>query len=92
MALLLTVLRPVNRGDRYLINRLSAIKKEIKYPREDAVELANKIKKLETSVEKIEANLDLENSSSLIGKQQQLSPENRISASASECIIRKLPG
>ena len=61
MALLLTVLRPVNRGDRYLINRLSAIKKEIKYPREDAIELANKIKKLETSVEKIEANLDLEN-------------------------------
>ncbi len=77
LTLLLTILRPAIRGYQYLTTRLLTIKKEIKYPREDAIELRNRVKTLETAMKKIEALLDTKNPDSLISKQQQASQENR---------------
>ena len=66
LTLLLTILRPAIRGYQYLTAKLSSIKKEIKYPREDAIELRNRVKTLETAIEKIENLLDFKNPISLV--------------------------
>ncbi|MDJ0743945.1 MAG: hypothetical protein QNJ32_11345 [Xenococcaceae cyanobacterium MO_167.B27] len=77
LTLLLTILRPAISGYQYLTARLSAIKKEIKYPREDAIELRNRVKTLETTIKNIETQLDSKNPNSLVNRQQQESQENR---------------
>ncbi len=77
LTLLLTILRPAISGYQYLTARLSAIKKEIKYPREDAIELRNRIKTIETAIKNIETQLDSKNPNSLVNRQQQESQENR---------------
>ncbi len=77
LTLLLTILRPAIRGYQYLALRLSNIKKEIKYPRQDAIELRNRVKIIEKSLRKIETLLDLKNPNSLVSKQHQQSQENR---------------
>ena len=77
LTLLLTVLRPATRGYQYLKAKLIAIKKEVKYPREDAIELRDRITNIETAVAKIELLLNTTDSNSLISKQQQASQENR---------------
>ncbi len=77
LTLLLTILRPAIRGYQYLTTRLLTIKKEVKYPREDAIELGNQLKLLETRIKALEALLDLKNPDSLIKKQQQATQEIR---------------
>lgn len=77
LTLLLTVFRPAIRGYQYLNLKLSAIKKEFNYPRQDAIELRNRIKNLEKSLHKVENLVDLKNPNSLVSKQQQQSQENR---------------
>lgn len=77
LTLLLTVLRPAIRGYNYLSSRLLTIKTEIKYPREDAIELSNEVKKLEKTLQSIAAKLNTKDPDSLISKQQQKSQENR---------------
>ena len=77
LTLLLTILRPVIRGYQYLTARLSIIKKEIKYPREDAIELRNRVKNIETAIKTIKAKLDLKNPDSLVSRQQQELQGNR---------------
>lgn len=77
LTLLLTILRPASRGYQYLEAKLIAIKKEVKYPREDAVELRDRLSSMETAVANIELLLDTTDSNSLISKQQQTSQENR---------------
>ena len=77
LTLLLTILRPAIRGYQYLTTRLSTIKKEVKYPREDAIELRVRVETLETAIEKIQSLLDTKNPNSLVSKQQQVSQENR---------------
>ncbi|VEP18817.1 conserved membrane hypothetical protein [Hyella patelloides LEGE 07179] len=77
LTLLLTILRPAIRGYQYLNKRLSSIKKEVKYPRKDAIELDNRVKTIEKAIKNIETKLDIENPDSLISKQQQISQENR---------------
>ncbi|WP_019504440.1 hypothetical protein [Pleurocapsa sp. PCC 7319] len=77
LTLLLTILRPTIRGYQYLTTRLLTIKKEIKYPREDAIELSNRVKILETAIKKIESLLDSKNPNSWVSKQQQATQENR---------------
>ncbi len=51
-ALLFTVLRPSIRAYQYLANRLSNIRKQIKYPREDILELRNRVRRLEQKITK----------------------------------------
>jgi hypothetical protein len=77
LTLLLTILRPAIRGYQYLSVRLYNIKREIKYPREDVIELNNRVKSLEQIVNNLEAKLDLNNPDSLISMQQNISQENR---------------
>ena len=77
LTLLLTILRPAIRGYQYLTARLSNIKKEVKYPREDAIELRSKVKQLAIAIKSIETKLDPENPDSLVSKQQQASQANR---------------
>ena len=77
LTLLLTVLRPSVRGYQYLNRRLSSIKKEVKYPRKDAIELDNRVTEIEKTVREIETKLDTKDSTSLIGKQQTTTSENR---------------
>lgn len=53
-ALLLTLLRPVVRGYQYLAARLAAIRKEVKYPREDVLELRSRFDALENKFKAME--------------------------------------
>lgn len=57
--LLLTALRPIIRGYEYLVTRLSLIRNQIKYPREDVLELRRRFEKLEKRLVNLEATLDL---------------------------------
>ncbi len=77
LTLLLTILRPAIRGYQYLNAKLSTIKKEIKCPREDAIEFKHKIKTLEGKIKEIEKLLDPKNLDSLISQQKQKVCENQ---------------
>lgn len=89
LTLLLTILRPAIRGYQYINIRLSTIKQEIKYPREDVVKLINKVNLMETRIGKIEDLLDSKNPNSLISKQQQLSQENRASLARQKALLEE---
>jgi BMFP domain-containing protein YqiC len=58
--LLLTALRPAIRAYQYLAVRLSMIREQIKYPREDVVELRVRVSNLEANVAIIREKLDTE--------------------------------
>jgi hypothetical protein len=58
--LLLTALRPAIRAYQYLAVRLSMIRQQIKYPREDVVELRDCVSNLEANVAIIREKLDTE--------------------------------
>ena len=77
LTLLLTILRPAIRGYEYLNDKLSTIKKEIKYPREDVIALKNKVAKIETSIRNLETKLNPKNPDSFFCQQQQATKENR---------------
>ncbi len=77
LTLLLTILRPAIRAYQSLTARLLTIKREVKYPRQDAIELDNRVQAIETAIKKIEDLLDIENPNSLVAQQQQVSQENR---------------
>ncbi len=57
-ALLLTVLRPAIRGYQYLAVRLTTIRSQFLYPREDIVELRNRFAELESTVTNLTAQLN----------------------------------
>ncbi len=68
--LLLTFLRPAVRTYKYLATRLAMIRQQIKYPREDVIELRGKVNKLEENVKHLLTEIDLEKPDSLLAKQQ----------------------
>ena len=76
-ALLLTFLRPTIRAYQYLAKRLSMIRRQIKYPREDVVELRGRVKSLEGQVSKLQHQLDLNNPKSFTSLQQKQSIETK---------------
>ena len=90
LTLFLTILRPAIRGYQYLTTILSNFRKEIKYPREDVLELRNRVKTLETSMQQIQAKLDTKNPDSLISKQQQKSQENKIELARLKALLEEL--
>ncbi|MDJ0600819.1 MAG: hypothetical protein QNJ37_18495 [Crocosphaera sp.] len=69
--LLLTALRPAIRGYQYLAYRLSTIRQQIKYPREDILELRNRFNQLEKKVTLLNDKLNTSNPNSWINKQQK---------------------
>lgn len=76
-ALLLTALRPAVRTYEYLAARLSTIRQELTYPREDIWELRNRFGSLEETVKRLEEILDPEEPYSWIATVQQHQAETR---------------
>ena len=56
--LLLTILRPAIRGYQFLAMKLSNIREQIQYPREDVVELRGRVEALESISKLLRENLD----------------------------------
>ncbi len=71
-ALLLTALRPAVGLYAYLANRLGAIRQMLRYPREDVVELRDRLMRLEANVTQLEYQLNLEHADSFAATQQRL--------------------
>ncbi len=69
--LLLMALRPAIRAYQYLAYRLSSIRGEIKYPREDIVTLCNRFQKIENTLKSLDYKLDLSKPNSWISSQQK---------------------
>lgn len=69
LAVLLTVLRPAARMYEYLQYRLSRMSNRIKYPREDILEVRQKIAALTTNVNKLMDKLDEKKSDSWLNHQ-----------------------
>ncbi|CDM97121.1 MAG: hypothetical protein P5702_18090 [Limnospira sp. PMC 1291.21] len=70
-ALLLTILRPSLRGYQYLVTRLSMVRREFSYPREDVVELRNRVEVVEALLEVTKKSLDPNKSNSWASQQNQ---------------------
>ncbi len=76
-ALLLTALRPAVRTYEYLADRLSMIRQELTYPRQDIWELRNRFSTLEETVKRLEEILDPEEPYSWIATVQQYQTDTR---------------
>lgn len=88
-ALLLTLLRPAIRGYQYLAMRLAMIREQVKYPREDILELRSRFTNLETAIKDIQDRLNPEYQDSLVSTQKRQSDGvrydlNRLSATVEE--------
>ncbi|MEH1844170.1 MAG: hypothetical protein V7L25_03925 [Nostoc sp.] len=76
-ALLLTILRPAIRAYEYLYARLTMIRQEWKYPREDIVELRDRFSILSQKIQSLEDQLNPEQPYSLPTTQQRFAEETR---------------
>jgi hypothetical protein len=76
-ALLLTFLRPAISAYEYLYARLTMIRQEFTYPREDIVELRNRFYELESRIQVLEDQLNLEQPYSLAANHQRFTEESR---------------
>ncbi len=76
-ALLLTALRPAISAYEYLYARLTMIRQEWKYPREDIVELRSRFDTIEATVKRLEEQLNPEQPYSLAANQQTYLEETR---------------
>lgn len=70
-ALLLTFLRPAIRAYQYLAVRLAMIREQVKYPREDILELRSRFVNVEETVKRLEAQLNPDDPNSWVARQQQ---------------------
>ncbi len=70
-ALLLTILRPAIRTYQYIVTRLSMVKREFKYPREDILELRNRFKTVEENMNQLIDKLNPDHPNSWVAKQQK---------------------
>jgi hypothetical protein len=71
IALLLTGLRPALRMQAYVVQRLSAMKQEIRYPRDDAYELGIQQSDLKYRIENMESILNINDVHSWASSQHQ---------------------
>ncbi len=71
VTLLLTFFRPAIRGYQYLSQRLRNIRQEIIYPREDVLELRNRVLYLERHLNNLLKEFDITNEESLLAKHEQ---------------------
>ena len=70
-AILLTFLRPVVRGYDYLMSRLRNAETELRYPREDVLQLRNKMHELAEKVSGLDWNTDPAKDGSWAAQQQE---------------------
>lgn len=89
-ALLLTGLRPTIQGYEYLAQRLRSIRQEFRYPREDVLELRDRLERLEATTKMLEQQLDLEYEGSWVEKSQQFSRQMRSELSQALTAIDRL--
>ena len=78
-ALLLTALRPAISAYEYLYARLTMIRQEWTYPREDILELRHRVDSIEVTLKRLEEQLNPEQPYSLAAKQQLDSEESPVS-------------
>lgn len=71
-ALLLTALRPTIDLYRYLATRLANIRRTFRYPREDVIELRDRLMQLERRAEHLDYQLNLEHADGFAATQQRL--------------------
>ncbi|MDX2244234.1 MAG: hypothetical protein NW224_26475 [Leptolyngbyaceae cyanobacterium bins.302] len=71
-ALLLTVLRPAIELYRYLATRLGSIRRTFRYPREDVMELRDRLMQLEHKVDHLDYQLNLDHADGFAATQQRL--------------------
>ncbi len=77
-ALLLTLLRPAIRGYQYLALRLTTIRSQFLYPREDIVELRSRFAELESTVRYGETQFNSEDPNSWVALQERQQRATRI--------------
>ena len=77
-ALLLTILRPAIRGYKYLAQRLTTIRSQFLYPREDILELRNRFTDLESTIRNWENKFNLEDPNSWVALQERQQRAARI--------------
>ncbi|MEG3976471.1 hypothetical protein QT970_17885 [Microcoleus sp. herbarium8] len=70
-ALLLTVMRPAIRGYQYLAQRLTTIRSQFLYPREDIVELRSRFANLESTVKDLSNQFSSNNPNSWVAVQER---------------------
>lgn len=70
-ALLLTILRPIVRAYEYLTARLAQIGEQVKYPREDVLELRHRSTMMEENIKQLLDRLSLESPHSWASRQQE---------------------
>ncbi|MCW6050447.1 hypothetical protein K4039_10185 [Lyngbya sp. CCAP 1446/10] len=70
-ALLLTVMRPAIRGYQYLAQRLTSIRSQFLYPREDIVELRSRFANLESTVKDLANQFSSDNPNSWVAVQER---------------------
>ena len=70
-ALLLTVLRPAIAFYGYLAARLGQIRRTIRYPREDVLEVRDRVARLEYAVQHLEHQISVDRADSLMATQQR---------------------
>jgi hypothetical protein len=87
--LLLTALRPAIRAYQYLAMRLSRIREQIKYPREDVVELRDRFKVVENTVKELQEKFDESKSDSWVSNQQKEWQEIRQSVANLKAVLEQ---
>lgn len=70
-ALLLTVMRPAIRGYQYLAQRLTSIRSQFLYPREDIIELRSRFANLESTVKDLANKFSSDNPNSWVAVQER---------------------
>lgn len=76
-ALLLTLLRPIVAGYQYLAERLKQIGEQVRYPREDVVEVRSRLDTLASAVRRLEREFDRENEYAWVVQEEEFRKETR---------------
>lgn len=75
VAMLLTVVRPAMKGYEYIYEKLQKLKERVRYPREDVLELRNRVRELETKLKTIEQEINPSHVGSLAYRHQRQNKE-----------------
>jgi hypothetical protein len=89
-ALLLTILRPIVRSYLFWVSRIESIKQEFINPREDIVELRQRLSNLEQNMQQVQQSLNPENQLSWAFKQGEYIDELRSQTNRLMAVLEEL--
>jgi hypothetical protein len=89
-ALLLTGLRPLARAYAYVADRLSAIGRELRYPRDDVTKLLGDVEGIKGRLERVEAAINADEPNSWAAQQRDALAELRAQSSATRAALDDL--